>query len=38
MMDLGRHPNPLRAHAVFDINGGPFILLEYGRFAFSALL
>src|SRR6266404_3946723 len=29
MMDLGRHPNLLRAHAVFSINGRPYIVLEY---------
>src|SRR5260370_198281 len=29
MMDLGRHPNLLRAHAVFSMNGRPYIVLEY---------
>jgi serine/threonine protein kinase/lipopolysaccharide biosynthesis regulator YciM len=29
MMDIGRHPNLLRAHAVFAMNGRPYILLEY---------
>src|SRR5712692_3736766 len=29
MIDLGRHPNLLRAHAVFAINGRPYLLLEY---------
>jgi serine/threonine protein kinase len=29
VIDLGRHPNLLSAHAVFSINGRPYILLEY---------